>query len=73
MDLLKNILEYERSIISKYISNRSDFIKILSELDLNQYNYDKLNVMIHDIKAIIEPIKTSNDAIHAFIENKQND
>ena len=73
MDLLKNILEYEKSVINKFTTGRTKFIEILSELELKKYNYDKLLIMTYDLKSIIDPIKTSTDAIDHFIENLQSD
>jgi len=65
--LLSKILNYESSIFEEYSSKRKDLIdhiKSVSNLDNSQ-----LLIFVNDLKAIIDPIKSSISAIDFYFSN----
>lgn len=67
MDILSRVLNYESSIFEEYSSKRKNLIeniKGLSTLDRSQ-----LFIFTNDLKAIIDPIKTSISAIDHYFTN----
>jgi len=72
--ILSKILNYESSIFEEYSSKRKDLINHIKNINL--LNNDQLLIFIHDLKAIIDPIKTSSEAIDYYFTNenfKKND
>lgn len=67
MTILSKILNYESSIFEEYSSKRKDLIdhiKSVSNLDNSQ-----LLIFVNDLKAIIDPIKSSISAIDFYFSN----
>ena len=65
--LIYKILNYEKEIFNEYISKRKKLIKNI-KLQKNLNHSQTLN-FINDIKAIIDPIKTSLDSIDYYFTN----
>ena len=65
--LIYKILNYEKEIFNEYISKRKKLIKNI-KLQKNLNQSQTLN-FINDIKAIIDPIKTSLDSIDYYFTN----
>ena len=65
--LISKILNYEDEIFNEYISKRKKLIKNI-KLQKNLNQSQTLN-FINDIKAIIDPIKTSLDSIDYYFTN----
>ena len=65
--LISKILNYEKEIFNEYISKRKKLIKNI-KLQKNLNQSQTLN-FINDIKAIIDPIKTSLDSIDYYFTN----
>ena len=75
MDILSRVLNYESSIFEEYSSKRKDLIENIKNLK-RPLNSSELFIFINDIKAIIDPIKTSISAIDHYFTNtdfKNND
>ncbi len=69
MDILSSILRHESAIFEQYIIKRKLFIEHLQTIDTKSLTNSQLNIFIHDIKAIIEPIKTSSSGIEYYFTN----
>jgi len=75
MDILSRVLNYESSIFEEYSSKRKDLIENIKNLK-RPLNRSELFIFINDLKAIIDPIKTSISAIDHYFTNtdfKNND
>lgn len=75
MDILSRVLNYESSIFEEYSSKRKDLIENIKNLK-QPLDQSQLFIFINDVKAIIEPIKTSISAIDYYFTNtdfKKND
>ena len=68
MDILSKVLNYESSIFEEYSSKRKDLIKSIKNMEI--LDKDQLVIFISDLKAIIDPIKTSISAIDHYFSNK---
>jgi len=68
MDILSRVLNYESSIFEEYSSKRKDLIENIKNLK-RPLNHSELFIFINDIKAIIEPVKTSISAIDHYFTN----
>ena len=67
--LLFKIIEYESNVFNDYLAKRTLFLKKLKEIRINNLDNTKLSILIHDIKEIIDPIKTSTQSIDYFFTN----
>ena len=65
--LLSKILNYESLIFEEFILKRKKLIENISKLAL--LNKNQLFIFINDLKAIIDPIKTSTVAIDHYFTN----
>ena len=65
--LLSKILNYESLIFEEFILKRKKLIENISKLAL--LNKNQLFIFINDLKAIIDPIKTSTIAIDHYFTN----
>ncbi len=68
--LLNKILNYEQKVFYEYLANREIFRKRLHQINTNTLTNNQLLIFIHDIKAILDPIKTSTDSIYHFCQNE---
>ena len=67
--ILSKIIEYESKVFDEYSSKRLSFLEHLKRIETNNLTQGQLLVFISDIKAIIDPLKTSNDAIEHYFTN----
>ncbi len=67
MDLLTKIKMYESSIFEEYSSKRKNLIDHINSLDV--LSKSQTVVFINDLKAIIDPIKTSISSIDHYFTN----
>ena len=65
--LLSKILNYESLIFEEFILKRKKLIENIPKLAL--LNKNQLFIFINDLKAIIDPIKTSTVAIEHYFTN----
>lgn len=68
-DFISKIITYEQSVFDEYTMKRNSFLKHLKTI--NNLDYTQLNIMVHDIKAIIDPIKTSISEIEFYFTNTE--
>lgn len=68
-DFISKIITYEQSVFDEYTMKRNSFLKHLKTI--NNLDYSQLNIMVHDIKAIIDPIKTSISEIEFYFTNTE--
>lgn len=68
-DFISKIITYEQSVFDEYTIKRNSFLKHLKTI--NNLDYTQLNIMVHDIKAIIDPIKTSISEIDFYFTNTE--
>ena len=69
MDILSKIIKYESRIFEEYSNKRQLLIEHLQNVNIKSLNNTQLKIFIHDIKAIIEPIKTSACEIDYYFTN----
>ena len=69
MDILQKILNYESQVFNEYLVKRQLMLSNLKNVDLNLLDKNQLNVFIHDMKSIIDPIKTSISEIDYYFTN----
>ena len=67
MDILSRVLNYESSIFEEYSSKRKDLIENIKKQ--NKLDSSQLFIFINDLKAVIDPIKTSISAIDHYFTN----
>ena len=67
MDLLTKIKMYESSIFEEYSSKRKNLINHINSLGV--LSKSQTVVFINDLKAIIDPIKTSISSINHYFNN----
>ena len=65
--LLSKILNYEECIFNEFILKRKNLIENITKIDF--LNKNQLFIFINDLKAIIDPIKTSTVAIDHYFTN----
>jgi len=68
--LLSKILTYEQSVFDEYLSKRNLFLDHLKKTDFN-LNTSQASILVNDIKAIIDPIKTSISEIEFYFTNTE--
>jgi hypothetical protein len=68
-DFISKIITYEQSVFDEYTMKRNSFLEHLKTI--NNLDYSQLNIMVHDIKAIIDPIKTSISEIEFYFTNTE--
>jgi len=69
MDILSEILNYESRIFNEYTTKRQLMLSQLSCLNISTLDKDQINIFIHDLKSIIDPIKTSISEIDYYFTN----
>jgi len=69
MTILSKILNYESSIFEEYSSKRKNLIDNLKTLNIDTLDNSQLSIFTNDLKAIIDPIKTSISAIDHYFTN----
>ena len=69
MTILSKVLNYESSIFEEYSSKRKNLIENLKTLNMDTLDNSQLSIFMNDIKAIIDPIKTSISAIDHYFTN----
>ena len=67
--LKDRIINYESTIFEDYVSRRNEFINNIKNMDINSLSSEQLNNFMHDIKMIIEPIKSSSENIDYYFTN----
>jgi len=70
MDILSKILNYESRVFNEYTTKRQLMLSDLSCLNICTLDKDQINVFIHDLKCIIDPVKTSISEIDYYFTNK---
>ena len=65
--LISKILNYEMEIYKIYISKRKKLLKSIKEK--KNLNKDQSLIFVNDIKAIIDPIKSSIESIDYYFTN----
>ncbi len=76
MDILSKILNYESSVFEEYKHKRTMLLKHMATINTSKLSRQQLEIFIHDIKSIIEPVKTSILEIDYYFTNtdfKKND
>ena len=69
MDILSKILNYESRVFNEYTTKRQLMLSHLSCLNICTLDKDQINVFIHDMKCIIDPVKTSISEIDYYFTN----
>jgi len=69
MDILSKILNYESRIFNEYTTKRQLMLARLSCLNIDTLDKDQINVFVHDLKSIIDPVKTSISEIDYYFTN----
>jgi len=69
MDILEKILNYESHVFNEYIAKRQLMLSNLKKVKLSLLDKNQLDVFIHDMKSIIDPIKTSISEIDYYFTN----
>ena len=67
MDILSKILNHEQSVFDEYCKSRQKLIQHIK--NIKGLNRSQMNVFVHDLKAIVEPIKTSINEIDYYFTN----
>ena len=70
MDIISKILNHESEIYNLYTSKRNLLIEKIKEIEINKLNKEQLLIFINDLKAILDPIKTSISSIDFFFANE---
>ena len=68
-DLISKIITYEQSVFDEYLSKRGRFLNHLKSV--SNLQHPDLSVLVNDIKAIIDPIKTSISEIDFYFTNTE--
>ncbi len=69
MDILSRIINYESEVFNEYLSKRQKLLDNIAKIEIHKLNKKQLKVFVHDIKSIIEPIKTSISEIDYYFTN----
>jgi len=69
MDILQKILNYESQIFDEFLVKRQLMLSHLKKANLSSLDKNQLNVFAHDMKSIIDPIKTSISEIDYYFTN----
>ena len=67
--ILSKIVEYESKVFEEYSSKRSLFLEHLKGIETNNLTKSQLLIFISDIKAIMDPLKSSTLAIEHYFTN----
>lgn len=68
-DLISKIITYEQSVFDEYTTKRGRFLNHLKSV--SNLQHPDLSVLVNDIKAIIDPIKTSISEIDFYFTNTE--
>jgi hypothetical protein len=71
MDLIDKIIKYEENIFKEFIEKRNKFIEHISNVKTDTMTKEQLNNFIHDVKMILEPIKTASENIDYIFTNTE--
>lgn len=69
-DLRTEIINYLNSTLNDLLSKKEIFIDNIRTVDIDNLSETQLINFTNDIKAVIDPIKTSISSIDFFINNK---
>ena len=69
-DLRTEIINYLNSTMNDFLSKKEIFIDSIRTVDIDNLSETQLINFTNDIKAVIDPIKTSISSIDFFINNK---
>ena len=69
MDILSRIIKYESDVFEEYTSKRQKLLDNIKNIDITSLNKQQQRIFIHDIKSIIDPIKTSVSEIDYYFTN----
>ena len=67
--ILSKIIEYESKVFEEYSSKRLSFLEHLKGIETNNLTQSQLLIFINDVKAIIDPLKSSTLAIEHYFTN----
>ena len=70
MDILSKILNHEDEIHNRYLTKRTKLLEHIKQIEINNLNKDQLLIFINDLKAILDPIKTSIGSMEHLLSNK---
>ncbi len=69
MSLLFKVLKYESEIFEKYQKNRTELLKFINEIEINNAPKEKVLIFINDLKQVIDPLITCNQNIEYLLSN----
>jgi hypothetical protein len=69
MNILSKILDHENEIFEKYQNKRTMLRNSLQNVSTASLTQDQVLVLIHDLKAILDPIKMSIHSIDHYLSN----
>ena len=69
MDILSRILSYEDQVYQEYSTKRTKLLTHIREIDTTALTKEQMCIFTHDVKSIIEPIKTSISEIDYYFTN----
>lgn len=69
MDILSKIIKYECSVFEEFCLKRKELLEHIKSVKTNELDRKQMMIFVHDIKAIIEPIKTSISEIDYYFTN----
>ena len=70
MNILSRILDHENEIFEEYQSKRKLLLKNLRALEISSLTQDQVSILIHDLKAILDPIKMCVNSIDHHLSNE---
>jgi len=68
-DLISKIITYEQGVFDEYTTKRGRFLNHLKSV--SNLQHPDLSVLVNDVKAIIDPIKTSISEIDFYFTNTE--
>jgi hypothetical protein len=69
MNILSRILDHENEIFEEYQTKRKLLLRSIHGIDMNTLTQDQIYIMVHDLKAILDPIKICIHSIDHHISN----
>ena len=69
MDILSRIIKYEADVFEEYTSKREKLLDNIKNIKIVSLNKNQKEIFINDLKAIIDPIKTSISEIDYYFTN----
>lgn len=69
MDILSRIIKYEADVFEEYTSKRQKLLDNIKNINIVSLNKNQKEIFINDLKAIIDPIKTSISEIDYYFTN----